>query len=282
MARACATIQTRKGAELLAVLRQAVRRRRLGTLWWSLGLVAFVALLALAYPTVRDNSELDKTFAGLPPSVQAALGLGPNGSLTSPVGYLNSQYFANILPALLLIFAIGLAAWAISGDEAAGTLELLLANPVSRFRVAAERAGALVVLLTALTLAAAAALVLLAPAVGLDQGLGADRLIAATIASALLALTFAAVAFCLGAATASRSLAIAVSSALAVAAFVIQGLAAQMPALRPLRALSPWQWDLGSNPLQHGLTLQAWLLPLAVSLVLMALGAAGLARRDLR
>lgn len=43
------------------------------TLWWSLGLAAFGALLALAYPTVRDNSELDKTFAGLPPGVQAAL-----------------------------------------------------------------------------------------------------------------------------------------------------------------------------------------------------------------
>ena len=267
---------------MLSVLRQAVRRRRLGTLWWCLGLIGFVALLAVAYPTVRGNSELDKTFAGLPPGVQAALGLGLGGSLTSPVGYLNSQYFANILPALFLIFAIGLAAWAISGDEAAGTLELLLANPVSRLRVAAERAGAILVLLAALTLAAAAALVILAPAVGLDQGLGAGRLIAATVASALLALTFASVAFCLGAATASRSLAIAVAAALAVAGFVIQGLAAQVRWLRPLRAASPWQWDLGSNPLQHGLTWQAWLLPLVVSLVLMALGAAGLAHRDLR
>ena len=136
---------------MLAVLRQMIWRRRWSTLCWSLGLIAFAALLAVAYPTIRGNGELDRTFAGLPASVQVALGLSPGGALTSPVGYLNSQYFANILPAVLLVFAIGLAAWAISGDEAAGTLELLLANPIGRVRVALERAGALLVLLAVLT-----------------------------------------------------------------------------------------------------------------------------------
>lgn len=267
---------------MLAVLRQAVWRRRIGTLWWCLGLIGFAALLAVAYPTVRGNVALDQTFAGLPPGVLAALGLDAGSALTSPVGYLNSQYFANILPALFLVFAIGLAAWSISGDEAAGTLELLLANPVSRARVAAERAGALVVLLAILTAVAAATLVILAPAVGLDQGLDAGQIIAATVASGLLALTFAAVAFGLGAATGRRWLAVAISAALAVAGYVVEGLAAQVPALRPIRALSPWHWALGSAPLRHGLTWQSWLLPLVVSCVLAAIGAVAFARRDLR
>lgn len=217
-----------------------------------------------------------------PPGVLAALGLDAGSALTSPIGYLNSQYFANILPALFLIFAIGLAAWSISGDEAAGTLELLLANPVSRVRLSAERAGALLVLLAALTAVAAATLVILAPVVGLDQGLSADRLIAATVASALLALTFAAVAFSLGAATGSRSLALSVASVLAVTGYVVEGLAAQVPALRSIRTVSPWHWALGSAPLHHGLTWQAWLLPLVVSLTLMAIGAAVFAYRDVR
>ena len=267
---------------MLAIMRQVVWRRRLSTMWWALGVIGFAALLAVAYPTVRDNSALDKTYAGLPPSVQAALGLDPNTALTAPAGYLNSQYFANVLPALFLVFAIGLAAWSISGDEAAGTLELLLANPVGRWRVAAERAGALIVLLAIVTAISAATLVVLAPAVGLDRGLGTDRMVDATVSTALLALTFAAVAFGVGAATGMRSAAIAVASALAVAGFVVEGLAAQVPALRPIRAASPWHWLLGSNPLVHGLTWQAWLLPLVVTLALMAIGTAAFARRDLR
>ncbi|MEP6753785.1 MAG: ABC transporter permease subunit [Candidatus Dormiibacterota bacterium] len=239
------------------------------------------ALLAVAYPTVRNNSELDKTFAGLPPGVQAALGLAPGSLLTSPAGYLNSQYFANILPLMLLVFGIGLAAWAIGGDESAGTLELLLANPVSRLRVAVERAGALLLLVGFLAVLASATLLVLAPSSGLTDGISAGHIVEASAASALLALTFAALTFALGAATGSRSMAIAVSSALAMAGFVIEGIAAQVPALRPVRELSPWHWMLGSNPLQNGLQWHWWLLPVAATVLFVSLGVARFRVRDL-
>lgn len=264
------------------VLAHALWRRRMSLLWWGLGLVVVVGLLAVAYPTVRDNTELDKTFSGLSPGTQALLGLGGGTALTSPVGYLNSQFFANILPVMLLVFAVGMAAWTVAGDEAAGTLELLLANPISRARVALARAGALLLLFGALTATSTAALVAMAPPAGLDQGLPAVRLVQASIASGALAWTFAAVAFAVGAATGSRALALAVASALAVFGFVIEGLAAQVRVLRPIRAASPWHWLLGSDPLQHGLAWQAWTLPLAVGALLVLLGTFRFARRDLR
>ena len=172
-----------------------VRRRSVSTGWWAIGVAAYAALLALAYPTVRGNSALDKTFAGLPAGVQAALGLAPGSSLTAPIGYLNSQYFANILPAVYLIFAICLAAWSVAGDESTGTLELLLANPVSRIRVAFERAVGLSLLLGALTAASIIAMVVLAPPFRLTHGLGLWNIAAATVAGALSALTFASLAF---------------------------------------------------------------------------------------
>jgi ABC-2 type transport system permease protein len=266
---------------MLAVLTQVVRRRRLDLLWWGLGLVGLDALLAIAYPTVRGNSDLDKTFAGLPPAVQASLGLDAANRLTSPIGYLNSQYFANLLPIALLVFAIGLAAWSISGDEAAGSLELLLANPVSRVRVALERAGAVVVLLAILTAVAALGLVLLAPFTGLNAGLGADRIVAAAIATGLLALVFASVAFAVGAATGVRSLATGTAATLAVALFTIEGLAEQVASLRPIRQASPWHWLLSTDPLRHGLLWEAWLLPILVSVMLVGVSTGIFARRDL-
>jgi ABC-2 type transport system permease protein len=264
-----------------AIVTQVLWRRRWSTLWWLAGLVGFAALLALAYPTVRGNAQLAQTFAGLPPGVQAALGLDPGSSLTAPIGYLNSQYFANVLPAVYLIFAIGLAAWAIAGDEAAGTLELVLANPISRARLLLERAAALTVLLGVLTAGSVGALALLAPPFGLAHGLGVGHMAAATVASALLALTFAAVALLIGAATGRRSWAISLSSALAVAGFVIQGLAAQVKVLQPVRAVSPWEWALGTDPLRHGLTWESALLPLVVSALLFAAAVPAFKRRDL-
>jgi ABC-2 type transport system permease protein len=266
---------------MLAVLSHVLWRRRTGLAWWALGLVAVVGLLTVAYPTVRDNAELDKTFAGLSPSVQALLGLGGGLTLTSPAGYLNSQFFANLLPVMLLVFAVGVAGWAVAGDEAAGTLELLLANPISRARLAVGRAAALGLLLAALTATCALALAAMAPAAGLDRGLPALRMVQATVACGGLALVFAAAAFAVGAATGSRPSALGVAAALAVFGFVIEGLAQQVGTLRPVRAASPWHWLLGSDPLQHGLAWQAWALPLAVSALLVLLGTVGFARRDL-
>lgn len=262
------------------VLIQVVWRRRYSLIWWCLGVLAADALLAVAYPTVRDNNELDKTFAGLPPGVQAALGLQA-GAITSPAGYLNSQYFANLLPILLLVFAIGLAAWSIGGDEGAGTLELLLSNPISRLRVALERAGALAIEIAALTAAAGLGLIVLAPFTGLTNGLGADRIIEATIATGFLALSFASIAFGVGSATGSRGSAIAASASLAVALFMVEGLAAQVKLLRPIREASPWHWLLGTDPIQHGLLWQSWALPLAVSCAAILAGSLIFVRRNL-
>ena len=263
------------------VMVQVLWRRRFSLMWWSLGVLGTDALLGVAYPTVRDNSELDKTFAGLPPGVQAALGLQA-GLITSPAGYLNSQYFANILPILLLVFAIGLAAWSIGGDEGAGTLELLLANPISRLRLALERSGALILEIAALTAVAGLGLAALAPATGLTKGLTADRILEATVASGFFALTFAALAFAVGAATGSRSGAISTAAALAVALFMIEGLAEQVKVLRPIREASPWHWFLGSDPIRHGLLWQSWVLPTAVSVAAIVIGTVAFTRRSLR
>jgi beta-exotoxin I transport system permease protein len=241
-----------------------------------------VVLLAAAYPTVRDNNELDQTFADLPSGVQTLLGLRGGNALTSPAGYLNSQFFANILPVMFLVFTIGTAAWTIAGDEAAGTLELLLANPVGRARVALARLGALALLLAGLAAVGTLSLVLVARPTGLDRGLPPGRMAAGTIAAALLALTFAALAYAVGAATGSRPAALAVASATAVLGYLIEGLGQQVAALRPVRAGDPWHWLLDADPLRHGLTWQTWALPLGVTAVLTTLGVTALARRDLR
>ena len=90
-------------------------------------------------------------------------------------------------------------------------------------------------LVAALSIVTAAGMVLMAAPVGLNRGLPATRIVAAVVATALLALAYAAVAFAVGVATGRRAAAVAVASALAVAQFLIEGLAEQVSALRPMR-----------------------------------------------
>ncbi len=77
------------------------------------------------------------------------------------------------------------------------------------------------------TLVALAALVVLAPRVGLTKGLPLDHIIAATVATGLMCLVFAALAFAAGAATGNRSIAVSVASSAPLAGFVVEGLGAQ-------------------------------------------------------
>lgn len=135
------------------------------------------ALLAVAYPTTRGNHELDSTLPTCRPA-QALLGLSGGILLTTLAGYLDSQLFANILPVMPFVFAIGLTAWTVAGDEAAGRLELLLANPVSRVRLALARFAALLCLLTVLAGVCVLALDALAPSTGLNNDLTAARMAA--------------------------------------------------------------------------------------------------------
>lgn len=240
------------------------------------------ALIVIAYPTVRDNSSLDKTFSGLPAGVQASLGLGDGLTLTSPAGYLNSQFLANVLPIILLIFAIGIASSSTGGDEEAGYLELLLSNPVSRTRVAIERATGMAILLAIITAVAAATLVVLAPVVDLTHGVSVVRMVESVACAGLMALTFAALTFCAGTATGRKSFALTIGASLAVAGFIVEGLGAQVGFLRPVRAIVPWHWFLDSNPLVTGFRWQSWALPIAVTIVAIAAGTRIFARRDLR
>ena len=157
-----------------------------------------------------------------------------------------------MFPITLLVFTIGVAGWTVAGDEAGGQLELLLANPIGRIRVAVERATAMVVMLACLTTVSIAVLVLLAPATELADGLPTPRLVAAVTASALAALTFGALTFAIGAATGHRAVAVGVSTAIAVIGFVVQGLAEEVAPLRVVRELMPWNWLIEGDPLRSG------------------------------
>lgn len=266
---------------MVPVLVHMLWRRRVGMAWWSLGIASMAALLALAYPPFKGNDELDRTFADLPDGLSSLLGLSGGNPLTSPIGFLNSQYFDNILPVMLLVFSIGQAAWTIAGDEATGGLELLLANPVGRVRVALARLGAVVIMLGILATAGALPLILLAGPTGLDDGLSVRHLVGATLGAALLTLVFASLAFAVGAATGSRTAAIATASTLAIAGYVLEGLAQQVDGLRSTRVVNPWHWMLSTDPLSRGLSYVTWVPPLVAAAVLVLVALPRLSRRDL-
>lgn len=257
-----------------------VRDRRRAVAWWAAGLVGLVLMVVAFFPSIEGDAAYDEMLADLPESVRVLVGAGAE-PLTSAPGYLQSQHFATMLPLLLLVCGIGLGARAIAGGEEDGTLELVVAHPVTRRRVAAERFAAVAALLAVLAVVSTVAVLAGAAPFGALDGVSLPGLVAANAGALLLALAHATLAFAVGATTGRRALALGVASAVAAAGYVHNGFLASIEALAPTRFLNPWHWFLGRNMLSDGVAVDALVVPLVVVAVLATAGVAAFERRDL-
>jgi ABC-2 type transport system permease protein len=95
------------------------------------------------------------------------------------------------------------------------------------------------------------------------------------------ALVFGAIAFLVGAATGHRALAIGLATAGAVAAYLVNGLAALVEALEVPQKLSPFYHYAVGDPLRQGLALDHTLVLVALALAAALAGVLAFERRDL-
>lgn len=241
-----------------SVFGRSLRDTRRSLVWWTLGLVGFVALIVAVWPSVRDNPAIAKLHESYPEALRAFISFGGEFDFGTPVGYLGAELFSLTVPLLLLVASIGAGARALAGEEEHGTLELLLAQPVTRTRVALEKLAALCVEVSVLGAVLWVAIWVGAQATGMDVS-GAN-LLAGTVNAVLLALAYGAIALLTGAATGRRAPAIAVPTALAVLAYLLNGLSPLVHALHTIRWASPWYHYTAGDPLRHGIATNALVL----------------------
>lgn len=264
---------------LSGVLGKSLRDIRRSFAWWILGIVSYVALIVAVWPTVKGIPAIAQLHNTYPQALKAFTSFGGEVDFGTPSGYLGAELFSLMVPLLLLIAAIGAGARSLAGEEEAGTLDLLLANPISRRRFSIEKLAALAIEILGLGLVMLAALAISSSIAGMHISLG--LLTAATVSAVLLALAFGAIAFMLGASTGRRGRAIGAASALAVGAYLLNSLGSLVKGIESLRPASPFYHYSASDPLRNGLQPGHALVLLAI-LAIAAIAAVVLFdRRDL-
>jgi len=242
-------------------------------------IILMVAAIVAIYPSIGHNPSLNKLVKSYPGTLKAFLGFGGVVDYSTATGYLGIELFSLVLPALMIAAAVAAGARAIAGEEEQQTLDLLLANPISRRRLVLEKAAAVAALLMLLAIVAFASLAISTAAAGLNISTG--HLAAAAAATGLLGLLYGSIALAIGAASGRRGLALAVAGAAAGAAYIANALGSLVSALKPLREASPFYQYGTVDPLRHGLTF-AHATPLAVgAIVLIAAAVTAFTRRDL-
>ena len=265
----------------VAVYGQQLRDRRRSLLWWSIGVIGTALLIVAFWPSIDGNTSYDDAMADLPDSVKNLMGVGGDLSLASPAGYLNSQWFATMLPVILLVFGIGAGAAVIAGAEGDGSLEELLDGPVTRREVAVGRLKAIATLVVVLALVGFVAVSVPSPALGLYEGLAWVDIVAATVAVLVLVLLHTALAFGVGAATGNRGTAIAAASSVAVLGYLFYGIGSSVESLSLLADISPWDWAIGSPPVLEGFDVLMLVPGLLLTAAFSLVGIWRFERRDL-
>ena len=200
------------------------------------------------------------------------------GDLTTPEGYYQIESFGMMTPIALLVVTVTIAAKALAGEEENRTMGVLLANPVRRAQVVAEKTFTMVVfgaIVGAVTFAGVAAGVLIA---GIDMSL--VNVAATCVLATLIGLLFGALSMLVGAATGRVSLAVFVPVGAALIFHTMNALASLNDAW--WGALSPFHYYLGSDPLKTGMDWGNAAILTVLTIVLIALAFPAFERRDLR
>ena len=138
---------------MLEVFRRSLVGQRIGLASVSLGMFGLSLILAISFEAIGGGEAVESFFELLPDAIKAMLG-AQNGIATSAEGFLAADYRHPLYLITLSAFVVASTVGAIAREIERGTVLMLLAAPVARWRFLAAKVGALAVGIAVLAVAA--------------------------------------------------------------------------------------------------------------------------------
>ena len=259
------------------VFLKTLRDTRGSILAWGAGLAILAMVLVYVFSSIREDATLknyDALIQGFSPVIRAFIGGEDIPSVTTFKGFMKLEFFS-YLPLLLAIFMIVEGSAAIVLEEERKTIDLLLAQPLRRWRVVVEKFAAMVVAayaivgLIGLGLVAATRFVPVEPAW--------YRLMIATASAVPPALVVGALSLLGSCMLRRKRNAAIVGAVFLVASYFLNILGQIVPLIRPWRKLSVFYAYGASSPLTDDRVIYntMWLLVITIFLVTAAVFAFG-------
>jgi ABC-2 type transport system permease protein len=249
--------------------------QRRGIAVWTIAIAVVGVTYASFYPSI-NSPEMQAALEAYPQGLLDALGMT---DITRPAGYLGSTTFGLLGPVLMIIFGAGMGTRAIAGEEESGRLDLLVAHPISRSSLVAQRALSIAMALGVATAALFGAMVAIAEPARLDS-VGIENLGAASLQLFLLAMVMSMAGLAVGAATGNRAAAWGGVALVAVGGYLANTMGPSVDAVAWTRNLSPFHYYSGGQPLINGWQPGDAILLASTSLVLVVAAAIAFTRRD--
>lgn len=242
-------------------------QRRWSIMWWSIGLVAFIALELSVYSSIKSQAtQLNAALEHMPSTARSLF--GASSDLFSPVGYLSSRLFYLLLPLMLSILSIGLGSSLIAREESDGTLELLLSRPISRGKLVLAKTLCGLSAITIVATVTTVSILSLVKLVGLAVPL--PFVAFAALMAIILSLLFGALAFAIAAlGRLGRGASIGVASLIGLGSYIISSLETNVHWLGWPAKFLPYHYYDPTLILNGNYT---WRIAATFSLITLALG----------
>ncbi len=255
----------------------SIREQRRALVWWVSGMGALNVVTLLFYPSVSELPDINQFFEDAGPLLQAFMGQVED--FTSPEGFVDVELFSFMVPLLFIALGIVGGTGAIAGEEERGTLDLLLSNPLDRWRLVLDKFLANMVVITLLGIGTWAGLIVGALIVSMEISL--LRLGEATLSAAFLGAAYGTFAFALGSWRGKRGLAAGITAAVAVASYLVNSFAPLVDALEPTKRLSLFHYYSAAQPVANGVDPLHVAVLGAFTLVFLGVAILAFERRDL-
>jgi ABC-2 type transport system permease protein len=131
------------------LLKATLYQRRTALMWYSVSLISYSVMITWYFPLIAD-AGLEEMISSLPKEMIAFFA-GTNASIFTLGGFLATEYTGFIWVLIMAAAGITFAVKSYSSEVSAGTMELLLSQPISRRSLAITRSVALTIYLSILT-----------------------------------------------------------------------------------------------------------------------------------
>lgn len=256
------------------VFTKTLRDSRRSLLGWTVGITVAAAAYASFYPQMAANGAAQAE--NLPEGLRDALNMN---DISSAAGYLGSTVFGLIVPLLAMFFGAAVGARVSAADEESGTLDLLLAHPLTRTSLIAERFAALIAAATGIGVVVLLTMLAIRSSADLTT-VGVGQFAAQCVHLVLLTVCFGALATTIGAVTGHRATVFALTAVVGVATWAAHSFADTI-GLGWTAYLSPFHYYIDSEPLRNGISVSDAAALAAASLILVAAGTYRFNQRDL-
>jgi len=265
---------------MVTIFRYAMRRSRGQVLGWGIGMALLGWMMVSVYDSLAGQEEaLIDLVSVYPKELMAFFGSAEGmTSMFTPEGFLSLE-FLSLAPVILGIYSVLMGSGLLVSDEEKGTLDLILAHPVTRTSLLGGRACAF-----AAATAGILAIIWLGFMAAMTRSsmeIGGLELLRPLLSLFAVLLLFGALALFLSMLLPSRRLAATVSGLLLVASYFVTSLARINENLEQIARFSPLNYYQSEKAFQH-FNVQ-WLSGLlGVALLFVAVAWWSFQRRDIR